>query len=88
MLTIQFNNQFTRAQLRTNLATVVAAFPALSFSVISANVGETLNARPDSELNLIIGLKVDGFATVQEVGDFLAALPAGINGRVQEITFQ
>ncbi len=88
MLSIQFKNPFTRTQLRTNLTSVVAAFPALSFSVRSAALGESLNATLDSEQNLIIGLTVDGFTTIQEVGDLLSALPAGINGRVQEIAFQ
>jgi hypothetical protein len=88
MLTIEFSNQFTRAQIRTQLGGMVAAFPLLTISVMAETTLSTLAETPDTELTLIIGLKADGFTTIQELGDFLSALPGAINGRFNSVVYK
>jgi hypothetical protein len=87
-LTIEFLTPFTRAQLRTFAVNLQALFPATTVVFRAASSWDDHTATLDSELDSILGMKVDNLATIQEAGEFLQALPAGANGRIQEISIQ
>lgn len=88
MLTIEFNTPFTRSALRTTVTALAVSFPTLTYTFRAAARQDDYLDTPDAENDLIQGMKVDGFADVQEAGRLLDSLPAGVNGRITEIAYQ
>lgn len=88
MLTLTFSTPFTRAQLRTQVTPLAAAFPTLTFQFSGGSELHNYDAVVDADDDPIIGLKVDGFTTLQEVGTFINALPVVANNRITETVFK